>query len=92
MEKGIFVRMMEKLFGQSWKTSLYGVLVFLAGSSVMIQQYLVDLKVPQWVLLTAFLFFGLLRSLNTKDSNVVGRSDVPALPINPPPGTPAKPV
>jgi hypothetical protein len=91
MEKGIFVRAMEKLFGQSWKTSMYGCLVFLSGSSALIMQMLTDLQAPKYIVSGAFLFFGLMRSLNTKDSNVVGRSDVPAPPpINPSSENPPK--
>ena len=98
MEKGLFVRAMEKLFGQSWKTSFFGLLAFLSEAANIIQQYLVQMDIPDGILHTVAAIFALIAIMRAKDANVVGRSDVPAPPAVPaslktePGELPAKPV
>ena len=72
MGKGLIVELLEKLFGASWRTSLFGVLAFLTEAANLIQQYLVQMSVPTELLHTSALFFGLIALMNAKDKGVTG--------------------
>jgi len=83
-EKGLIVIWMEKLFGKSYRTSLFGTIGFLAYFATGLQGVLLStgLDMPTWGLVTTGVI-GLIskwcESLNSKDSQVTG--------INRPPDT-----
>ena len=71
-EEGIIVDALEKLFGKSWRTSLFGILAFLTEGATLIQEYLVQMSVSPELLHTSALVFGLIAILNAKDRGVTG--------------------
>jgi hypothetical protein len=72
--KGLLVRMMEAIFGASWRTSLFAVFFFISGSAALIQQYVVDIGVPLKVSLTLALVFKLIGSLLAGDAKAISSS------------------
>jgi len=71
---------MVRLFGASWRTSVYGVLAFLPQIAQAAQNYIVGLGLSPAVLNTITFFFGILTVLHAKDNRVTGgvvKNDVP---------------
>ena len=76
-EKGLIVVWLEKLFGKSWRTSLYGTVKFLAYFATGLQVILhsAGLAMPvYWMVATGVigLVSGYVGDLNSKDSAVSG--------------------
>lgn len=72
MNEGILQQFMISVFGQSWRTSFYAALSFIAGAADLIQTYATDMGLSQPVLRTLTLLFGLLAMWNAKDRIVTG--------------------
>jgi hypothetical protein len=71
-EKGIVVIWLEKVFGKSWRTSLFAFLAFASESANLVQTYLQQIGVSENVLHGGALVFGLIALLHAKDSQVTG--------------------
>lgn len=67
-------KFMTKFIGVSWKTSLFGILAFFAGTAEIWQDYLKDCGLqPSWTRALT-LVFTLLAFLFAKDKQVTGGS------------------
>jgi hypothetical protein len=76
-EKGLFIIWLEKLFGKSWRTSLYGTIKFLSYSATGLQATLLQagLHMPIWGIVATGvigLIAGYIETLNSKDSAATG--------------------
>jgi hypothetical protein len=68
--RGLLVRMMEAIFGVSWRSSLFAVLSYVAAMAAAIQQWVVDIGVPTKVSISIAVTLKLIGSLMTGDSKV----------------------
>jgi hypothetical protein len=73
-EKGLFVIYLEKLFGKSWRTSLYGVLSVLPQIFNCFQDFFINLGVKPVTLNSISLLFLALAALEAKGQNVTGKN------------------
>lgn len=71
---------MIRIFGASWRTTVYGVMAFLPQIAAAVQTYFVALGLSPMVLNSVTFFFGILTVLHAKDKRVTGgvvKNDVP---------------
>ena len=73
-QKGIIVIYLEKLFGKSWKTSLYGVLSVLPQIFSCFQDFFINMGVKPATLNSISLLFLALAALEAKGQNVTGKN------------------
>jgi len=72
MKRGLVVVLLEKLFGRSWRTSIYGTLAVLPQIANLVQQYGVSIGVPKSILDGITLVFAIITVISTKDKAVHG--------------------
>jgi hypothetical protein len=74
MEKGIIVIYLEKLFGKSWLTSLYGLLSVLPQIFSYFQDFFINIGIKPTTLNSISLLFLALAALEAKGQNVTGKN------------------
>jgi hypothetical protein len=80
MEEGIFSKYLNKvmnyLFGSSWRTSFFGLVTAVSASSAIITQYLTDLgtnkKYISGGLIAVAVISNFIKDVNSKDRQVTG--------------------
>lgn len=77
-DKGIIAIWMEKMFGRSWRTSLFGLLAVLPQVANLVQTYAANINAPKWAMDTMTLVFGVITVFNMKDKAVTGIDVIPS--------------